>query len=82
DFAKLAEAYGVRGMTVDSVAHVDSAIEDPWNFPGIVVIDFRVEREANVFPIVPQGRSIGEMMTDAHTHAPATDVGPALAGTS
>ncbi|MDB4892442.1 MAG: acetolactate synthase, large subunit, biosynthetic type [Gemmatimonadetes bacterium] len=81
DFAKLAEAYGVRGMTVDSVAHVDSAIEDAWNYPGIVVIDFRVEREANVFPIVPQGRSIGEMMTDAHTHAPATDVGPALAGT-
>jgi hypothetical protein len=27
------------------------------------VIDFRVEREANVFPIVPQGKSIGEMLT-------------------
>jgi acetolactate synthase-1/2/3 large subunit len=69
DFAKLAEAYGVRGVTVDSVTQVDSAIADAWDYPGVVVLDFRVEREANVFPIVPQGRSIGEMMTDAHTHA-------------
>lgn len=81
DFAKLAEAYGVRGITVDSVSQVDGAIADAWDHPGVVVIDFRVEREANVFPIVPQGRSIGEMMTDAHTHAAATDAGPALAGT-
>jgi acetolactate synthase-1/2/3 large subunit len=75
DFAKLAEAYGVRGMTVDRASKVDWAIEEAWNHPGVVVVDFRVEREANVFPIVPQGRSIGEMMTDADTHA-----APALAG--
>jgi acetolactate synthase-1/2/3 large subunit len=74
DFAKLAEAYGVRGMRVDSASKVDWAIEEAWNHPGVVVVDFRVEREANVFPIVPQGRSIGEMMTDADTHA-----APALA---
>ena len=78
DFAKLAEAYGARGITVDSVARVDSAIAEAWDHPGVVLIDFRVEREANVFPIVPQGRSIGEMMVDADTHA--TDTTPALAG--
>ncbi|MFL5561421.1 MAG: biosynthetic-type acetolactate synthase large subunit [Gemmatimonadaceae bacterium] len=71
DFAKLAEAYGVRGITVDSVDTVNWAIEEAWDHAGVVVIDFRVEREANVFPIVPQGRSIGEMMVDAHTHVPA-----------
>ena len=75
NFAKLAEAYGVRGMTVDRASKVDWAIEEAWNHPGVVVLDFRVEREANVFPIVPQGRSIGEMMTDADT-----DAAPALAG--
>ena len=69
DFAKLAEAYGVRGIRVESASNVDWAIEEAWNHPGVVVLDFRVEREANVFPIVPQGRSIGEMMTDADTHA-------------
>ena len=80
DFAKLAEAYGIRGVTVERVAEVRSAIEEAWDYPGVVVLDFRVEREANVFPIVPQGRSIGEMMVDAHTHAAATDAGPAFAG--
>lgn len=72
DFAKLADAYGVLGITVDQVGQVAPAIDDAWDHPGVVVIDFRVEREANVFPIVPQGRSIGEMMVDAVTHAPAT----------
>jgi acetolactate synthase-1/2/3 large subunit len=71
DFAKLAEAYGVRGMTIEHVGEVEDAIDAAWDHPGVVVIDFRVEREANVFPIVPQGRSIGEMMVDAQTHAPA-----------
>ncbi|MES2179671.1 MAG: biosynthetic-type acetolactate synthase large subunit [Gemmatimonadota bacterium] len=78
DFAKLAEAYGVRGITVDSVANVEWAIDEAWEHPGVVVIDFRVEREANVFPMVPQGRSIGEMMVDANTHAAAES--PAYAG--
>ncbi len=71
DFAKLAEAYGVRGIRVDTVDTVDWAIDEAWGHPGVVVIDFRVEREANVFPIVPQGRSIGVMMVDAQTHVPA-----------
>ena len=80
DFAKLAEAYGVRGITVETVEQAHAAIADAWDHPGPVVIDFRVEREANVFPIVPQGKSIGEMMVDAHTHAAEST--PALAGAS
>ena len=79
DFAKLADAYGVRGITVDQVDQVAPAIDEAWDHAGVVVIDFRVEREANVFPIVPQGRSIGEMMVDALTHAPATGVSPEYA---
>jgi acetolactate synthase-1/2/3 large subunit len=62
-FALLAEAYGVRGITVDRVEDVDRALAAARDHVGSVVLDFRVEREANVFPIVPQGRSIGEMLT-------------------
>jgi acetolactate synthase-1/2/3 large subunit len=62
DFAKLAEAYGVCGMTVDQRADVDDAIARAWDHDGPALIDFRVEREVNVFPIVPQGKSLGEMM--------------------
>jgi acetolactate synthase-1/2/3 large subunit len=65
DFARLAEAYGVRGITAETPADAIAAIALAWDHPGPVVIDFRVEREANVFPIVPQGKSIGEMMVEA-----------------
>ena len=65
DFTLLAEAYGVRGIRVDRVDQVEDAIEAAWEHDGPVVIDFRVEREVNVFPIVPQGQAIGDMMTEA-----------------
>jgi acetolactate synthase-1/2/3 large subunit len=65
DFARLAEAYGLRGITVETRDAAVAAIDDAWEHPGPVVIDFRVEREANVFPIVPQGKSIGEMLVHA-----------------
>ncbi|HKG91932.1 MAG TPA: thiamine pyrophosphate-dependent enzyme, partial [Gemmatimonadaceae bacterium] len=65
DFARLAEAHGLRGLTVERAEDVDAAIAAAWDHDGSVVIDFRVEREVNVFPIVPQGMSIGEMMTEA-----------------
>ncbi|MGH7720103.1 MAG: biosynthetic-type acetolactate synthase large subunit [Gemmatimonadaceae bacterium] len=65
DFAQLAEAYGVRGVTVEQTDQVDAAIEAAWSHDGPVVIDFRVEREVNVFPMVPQGKSIGDMIVSA-----------------
>jgi acetolactate synthase-1/2/3 large subunit len=67
DFAKLAEAHSLRGVTVEDVDDVEDAIRAAWDHDGSAVIDFRVEREANVFPIVPQGKSIGEMMTGLRT---------------
>jgi acetolactate synthase-1/2/3 large subunit len=63
DFAQLAEAYGVRGLTVTQTDDVESAVVAAWAHDGPVVIDFQVEREVNVFPMVPAGRSIGEMIT-------------------
>jgi len=69
DFCLLAEAYGVSAQRVERANDIEAAIERAWDTDGCVVIDFVVEREANVFPIVPQGSSIGEMLT----HASATD---------
>jgi len=65
DFAALARAYGVMGLTVTTPAGAAGAIAEAWAHDGPVVIDFRVEREANVFPMVPAGRGIGEMLLDA-----------------
>jgi acetolactate synthase-1/2/3 large subunit len=65
DFARLAEAYYWKGITVERVEDVEAAIEEAYATDGPVLIDFRVEREVNVWPMVPQGKSIGETITDA-----------------
>ena len=67
DFAKLAEAYGWKGLTVERIEDVNSAIEEAYATDGPVLIDFRVEREVNVFPMVPQGVGIGEMIMENPT---------------
>ncbi len=69
DISLLAEAYGVRGIKVERPEDADEAIESAWAHHGPVVIDFRVEREANVFPIVPAGQSISNMMVTATANA-------------
>jgi acetolactate synthase I/II/III large subunit len=69
DFVMLAQAYGLPGIAVETPEQVDEAIQRAWDHDGSVVIDFRVEREANVFPIVPQGKSISEMMEEAEEPA-------------
>jgi acetolactate synthase-1/2/3 large subunit len=69
DFAALARAYGVMGITVEDPAGAPAAIAEAWAHDGPVVIDFRVEREANVFPMVPAGRAIGEMLVDVGASA-------------
>jgi acetolactate synthase-1/2/3 large subunit len=73
DFAALAKAYGVRGVTVEQVGDVDPAIASAWAHDGVVLLDFRVEREVNVFPIVPQGQSIGQMLVAVGEHAEGDD---------
>lgn len=69
DFVKLAEAYGLPGIKVEEVDAVDDAIERAWDTDDSVVIDFCVEREVNVFPIVPQGKGIHEMLTEVPEEA-------------
>jgi acetolactate synthase I/II/III large subunit len=63
DFVKLADAYGWKGIRVERSEDVQAAIDEAMATDGPVLIDFRVEREVNVFPMVPQNKSIGEMIT-------------------
>jgi len=62
DFVKLAEAYGAKGIRVTEIDQVESAIRAAIDSPETVVVDFLVEREENVFPMVPAGGSINEMI--------------------
>ncbi|MCK9317771.1 MULTISPECIES: biosynthetic-type acetolactate synthase large subunit [unclassified Methanoculleus] len=62
DFVKIANAYGVDGIRVDAKDGVREAIETALATDGPFVLDFRVEREENVFPMVPAGAAINEMI--------------------
>jgi acetolactate synthase-1/2/3 large subunit len=63
DFVKIAAAYGVDGMRVDSPDQVREALSAAIETDGPFVLDFRIEREENVFPMVPAGAAINEMIT-------------------
>ncbi len=62
DFVKLAEAYGWLGLRVTDPAMVDDALTTAFDHDGPALIDFRVEGEENVFPMVAPGGSIDEML--------------------
>ena len=61
DYAKVAEALGAVGITVDKKADVPKAIKKMLGQKRPCVVDFKVEREENVWPMVPAGKSLSEM---------------------
>ncbi|MDA0524390.1 acetolactate synthase large subunit [Methanococcoides alaskense] len=62
DFVKLAEAYGAMGIRVTKPSEVKAAIEKAVEANGPVLIDFVIEREENVSPMVPAGAAINEIL--------------------
>jgi acetolactate synthase-1/2/3 large subunit len=63
DFVKLAEAYGAVGIRVRTPEEIGPALEEAGRITDRpIFIDFLVEREANVWPMVPAGAANDEMM--------------------
>jgi len=62
DFVKLAEAYGALGLRARTTAEVEPMIKQALDTPGPVIMDFIVEREEGVYPMVPAGVSMKEMI--------------------
>jgi acetolactate synthase-1/2/3 large subunit len=73
NFVKLAEAFEIKGMSIEHKDNVEEAIQAAYAHDGPMLLDFRVEREANVFPMVPQGKSIGEMITESPHEKPPVE---------
>ncbi len=61
DFAKVAEAFGAAGISVDKKTDVPGAIEKMLAETRPCVVDFHVDREENVWPMVATGKSLHEM---------------------
>ncbi|WP_435333101.1 biosynthetic-type acetolactate synthase large subunit [Haloarchaeobius sp. TZWWS8] len=67
DFAKLAEAFGAKGITVDDYDQVADAVTEALAYDGPAVLDFHVDPEANVYPMVPSGGDNGQFaLEDDH----------------
>jgi acetolactate synthase-1/2/3 large subunit len=59
---KLAESYGAAGMRITKKSEVAGAIKKAMAIDNTVLMDFRVEQEENVFPMVPAGEAINKML--------------------
>jgi acetolactate synthase-1/2/3 large subunit len=62
DFVKLAEAHGLLGLRVTEREQIESVVAKARAAEGTVVIDFRVEQEDSVYPMVPAGADLHDMI--------------------
>jgi acetolactate synthase-1/2/3 large subunit len=62
DFVKLAEAYGALGLRATKPNEVEQVIKEALASPKPVIMDFQVEQEENVYPMVPAGAAITDMI--------------------
>ncbi|MGK4004800.1 biosynthetic-type acetolactate synthase large subunit [Sorangium sp. So ce1036] len=62
DFVKLAEAHGLTGIRVTKREEIADAVARARATPGTVVVDFRVEQEDSVYPMVPAGADLQDMI--------------------
>ncbi|PZC44261.1 MAG: acetolactate synthase-1/2/3 large subunit [Chloroflexi bacterium] len=64
DFVRLAEAYGIKGIRVTDKTQVKTAIAEAMDHDGPVLVDFIVEQEENVYPMIPSGMTVFDMIEE------------------
>ncbi len=65
DFIKLSEAYGIPALKVESRSRLNAAIHNMLVSKGPFLLEVVVEKEHNVFPMVPTGAGVGEILLEA-----------------
>jgi acetolactate synthase-1/2/3 large subunit len=61
DFVKLAEAYGAVGLKATKPEEVIPTLKKAFSIPRPVIIDFEIDPEENVYPMVPAGEPLNQM---------------------
>ena len=70
DFVKLAESYGHIGMNIEKPGDVEGALQDAFAMKDkFVFMNFLTDQKENVFPMVPNGKGISEMILGSDTNA-------------
>ena len=67
DYVKLADAYGIPALRVEHQEDIANALQEAKAYDGPFLIEFVVERETNVYPMVPPGGSLGDTLEDPRT---------------
>jgi acetolactate synthase I/II/III large subunit len=62
DFVKLADAHGIGGRAVTTRAEVADAVSEARRAPGAFLLNFMVEKEDSVYPMIPAGNALHEMI--------------------
>ncbi|MGA3133415.1 MAG: biosynthetic-type acetolactate synthase large subunit [Terracidiphilus sp.] len=62
DFVKLADAHGIPGRAVRERSEVEAAVEEARANPGAFLLNFMVEKEDSVYPMIPAGSALHEMI--------------------
>jgi acetolactate synthase-1/2/3 large subunit len=62
DFVKLADAHGIQGRAVRARSEVAAAVEQARSAPGAFLLNFMVEKEDSVYPMIPAGSALHEMI--------------------
>jgi acetolactate synthase I/II/III large subunit len=62
DFVKLADAHGIQGRAVRTRTEIASAVEAARSAPGAYLLNFLVEKEESVYPMIPAGSALHEMI--------------------
>ena len=64
DFAKVAEAFGIRGVSVSTEDELKTAVEEAHAFDGPIVLDVHVDRVENVYPMIVPGTGVRTVIQD------------------
>jgi acetolactate synthase-1/2/3 large subunit len=71
DYVKLADAYGIPGWRVEEADEIPSALAAALAADGPALVEFVIAQEANVFPMIPPGATLSDVIESA----PAESVG-------
>jgi acetolactate synthase-1/2/3 large subunit len=62
DFVKLADAHGIPGLAVHDRGNLEAAVQIARSHPGAFLLNFMVEKEDSVYPMIPTGAALHEMI--------------------
>lgn len=64
DFIKVGEGFGIKGRKVIERPELDAAVQEMLDFNGPYLLEVSIEKEDNVFPMVPTGASVSEVILE------------------